>query len=333
MARTLSSLTTWDRLRSPSPALAALQRAAGTPVTSRPAWWYALGAGGGVPVLITVCGRGGTLTGTALIVMHREAESWRIASSLPGSDDAWEPAALSAQARGTLLGAVAEFVSGLDGAWTLELTGLRDKDDAALLAGLLPHAEVDAAAPVPLLRFGTGAPLPLADDLLRSLARSGRRLRRDRSREEITVEREPSRLLPLWNEITAVHLACDDYAGRPSELDDPVRAEFWRRVYHLHTRSSELEVVTLRLGGDLAAYVAAIGDGSAYRVIAGRSAPKWRPYTAGRRLETRAARWAGDDGYALLDWGSSVAPETLLAANDTDPRWTVRAASTPDPAQ
>jgi CelD/BcsL family acetyltransferase involved in cellulose biosynthesis len=324
------TVTSWDALRALDPVITALHRSAGTPVTSRLPWWLAVGtAVGGSPVLLTVPGPGGTVKGAALLVLDERAGAVRVTSGRPYGDDAWEPAAVSGAARRALLAGVAGFVVSLDRPWTLELTGVRVPEDAAWLAAHLPDARAHAAAPVPGIRFGSAADLLFSHGVRRSLIRSGRRLRQARVREETGFERDPGRLAGLRAEIEAVHLARDDDAGRPSDLDDPVRARFWRAVYALHAGSGELEVATLRLDGELAAYVAGIDDFPAYRVLAGRHAPKWRQYSPGRRLEAWVADRVRDDGFAALDWGASIAPGAVIARNYDDPRWTVTAAAGP----
>jgi hypothetical protein len=306
--------------------LTGLHHAAGTPVTSRPAWWRAVAAYGGAPALVTVRGRRGTLTAAGLVVVHDRCGVRHVTSGRPAGDDAWEPAAVTPAARRALLTEIARFTHGPPGPWSLTMTGLRDEGDAAWLAGLLPGGEVTAAPPVPGIRFTPGTPVVFSGDVQRSLAQSGRRLRRERLSEDESVERDAYRVAGLRSEVESVHLAVDDRAGRRSDLDDDAAAGFWRAMYAGLTATGELEVATLRLDGQLAAYVVGVADGPVLRVIAGRAEPKWRQYAVGRRLEARVVRRAEEDGFRELDWGSSVAPGKLIFANVTDPRWSVRAA-------
>ena len=57
-----------------------------------------------------------------------------------------------------------------------------------------------------------------------------------------------------------------------------------------------------------------------------RFAPKWRPYSPGRRLEVAVMEHARRRSFPELDWMSSVAPEKLVASTQADPRWAVTAA-------
>jgi Acetyltransferase (GNAT) domain len=327
----VASVTTWDYVRSlDGGVVAALHKTVGTPVTSRSAWWRAVGAAvGGTPVLITLPGWGDAVAAAALVVLHERDGLWELTSGRLYGDDVWEPAAVSPAARRALLAGIADFARNLGRRWHLRLRGLRDRKDAEWLAAHLPNCCIESAPAVPGIRFTPGTELPFSDGVRRSLVRSGRRIRQAKLREEIGFEREAARLSPLRSEIEAVHLARDDDAGWVSDLDDPAKAEFWRAMYVLHVDNGELEVATLRLDSELAAYVVGLDDHPAYRVVAGRYAPKWRKYSPGRRLEAWVAERVRDDGFRELDWGSSVAPEKVIARNFDDPRWTITAARDP----
>jgi CelD/BcsL family acetyltransferase involved in cellulose biosynthesis len=326
-------LSDWRALRPLEPDIAALHRAAGTPVTARLSWWRSVVMADrrAVPVLLTRPGAGGTLTAAALIALREANGVGQITSGRPPSDDVWEVAAVSARARRAMLTEVARFVRGLDRPWQLALTGLRNGEDATWLAGQLPAGRAVPAPPVPGIGFSRDE-VTFAPGIRRGLDRSGQRIGRHALTEEIGFEREPARLAKLREEIEAVHLARDHDAGRVSDLDDPSGAAFWRSVYDLHAASGELEVATLRLDGHLAAYVIALVDPPAYRVFDGRFAPPWREYSPGRRLEAAVVEHARRGGFRVLDWMSSVAPEKLVASTWAEPRWAVTAACNLQPA-
>jgi len=317
----------WRAMRPLEPALEALHRAAGTPVTARLAWWRAAGAAdpGAVPLLLALRGHGGTLTAAALVALRDEDGDLRITSVRPHTDDVWDIAATSAGARHMLLAGLARYAAGLSGPWRLTLTGMRDGGEADWLAGRLPGGRVVPAPPVPGIGFTRGE-MPLASGIRSGLDRSGRRIRRHALTETIRFEREPAALARLRDEIEAVHQARDHDAGRVSDLDDRAGLAFWRSVYDGHAARGELEVGTLRLDGHLAAYVIALVDSPAYRVFDGRFAPKWRLYAPGRRLEAVVVEHARRGAFRELDWMSSVAPEKLVASTQADPRWAVTAA-------
>ena len=78
-----------------------------------------------------------------------------------------------------------------------------------------------------------------------------------------------------------------------------------------------LELATAHVGGSLAAYVLAVPDAPAYRVLEGHLATEWSRYAPGRVLEAAVLQRVLDDRtYSVLDWMTSVAAESLLATND-----------------
>ena len=320
-------LSDWRALRPHEPALEALHRAAGTPVTARFSWWRSavMADRGAVPLLLTRPGPGGTLRAAALIALREADGGWQVTSGRPHSDDVWEVAAVSAGARRAMLAELAGFAQGLDRPWQLTLTGLRNGEDATWLAGHLPAGRAVPAPPVPAIGF-THDEVTFAPGIRRSLDRSGHRIRRQALTEEIRFEREPARLARLREEVEAVHRARDHDAGRVSDLDEVAGAAFWRSVYDRHAARGELEVATLRLDGHLAAYVIGLIDPPAYRVFDGRFAPPWRVYSPGRRLEAAVVEHARRRHFRVLDWMSSVAPEKLVASTWAVPRWAVTAA-------
>jgi Acetyltransferase (GNAT) domain len=322
----VTTLRGWRAMRPLIPALEALNRAAGLPVTARLAWWRAAVAAdpGTVPLLLALRGHGGTLTAAALVALRDEDGDRWITSARPHTDDVWDVAAVSAGARHMLLAGLARYAAELSGPWRLTLTGLRDGVEARWLAGQLPGGRAESAPRVPGIGF-TWDEVPLAPGIRSGLDRSGRRIRRHALTETICFEREPARLAQLRGEIEAVHQARDHDAGRVCDLDDRAGLAFWRSVYTQHAARGELEVATLRLDGHLAAYVVALVDSPAYRVFDGRFAPKWRLYAPGRRLEAAVVEHARRGSFAELDWMSSVAPEKLVASTKADPRWAVTA--------
>jgi hypothetical protein len=323
----------WRALRPLEPALATLQRIAGTPVTARLSWWRSavMADRGAVPLLAARTGPGGTLSAAALIALREADGGWQVTSGRPHSDDVWEVAAVSAGARRAILAELVSLVRGLDRSWQLALTGLRHGDDATWLAGQLPGGRAVSAPPVPGIGF-TDDEVTFAPSIRRGLDRSGHRIARQGLTEEIGFEREPARLAKLREEVEAVHRARDHDAGRVSDLDEVAGAAFWRSVYDRHAARGELEVATLRLDGHLAAYVIALADRPAYRVFDGRFAPPWREYSPGRRLEAAVVAHARRRHFRMLDWMSSVAPDKLVASTWAEPRWAVTAAGDRQPA-
>jgi GNAT acetyltransferase-like protein len=313
-----------------------LHSIAGSPVTSRLSWWRAAVDADprATPMVFKHAAAGGAVDAAALLMVRTdEAGTLWLTNARPRSDDAWEITARSPRALRELAAEMAEEIGALEHPWRLELTGLRD-GDATLdaLSQCLPQARLLPANSVPKVSFrGSESVSRLLRGSVRDgLARSARRIARDGLREEISFERRVGPLLEMRAGIEAAHRARDHDAGRVSELDDEPGRRFWRSAYDYHAERGELEVATLCLDGQLAAYVIAFVDAPVYRVFDGRHASAYGKYSPGRRLETAALdRAFRDPSLREVDWMSSVAPETLIATTGSELRWTLVAASCP----
>src|SRR5512133_3895943 len=115
----------WRDLRALEPALDALQRTAGIPVTARLAWWRAalMADRDIVPLLLARRGRGGTLMAAALVALRDRDGECRTPSVRPHPGDVWDVAAVSAGARHTVLAEMVRDAARLSCPWRLTLTG------------------------------------------------------------------------------------------------------------------------------------------------------------------------------------------------------------------
>jgi Acetyltransferase (GNAT) domain len=318
------------------PALDDLHAVANSPVTARRLWWRAAvdADPGATPMVFIQPGLGGAVDAAAFLMLSEEDGGTRVLRSYRGrSDDVWEIAARSALAHRSLAQGLARWMTGLAPPWRLELTGLRNGDATLdLLSQHLPHSLLLGAPSVPRVRFKheQGAAGVLRMSVRSGLDRSGRRIATDGLSETVDFERRHFPLLELRPQIEAAHRARDRDVGRASDLDEPDGYRFWRSAYDYHAARGELEVATLRFGGELAAYVVAFVDPPVYRVFDGRFVPTFRRYSPGRRVEAAVLeRVAGDASLRELDWMSSVAAEHLIAATGADRRWRLVASSDP----
>jgi CelD/BcsL family acetyltransferase involved in cellulose biosynthesis len=137
---------------------------------------------------------------------------------------------------------------------------------------------------------------------------------------------------PMLPRILDIRRQRDEQLDRPAE--PPWKAAFWRRVIELHASTGELEVATLDLDGELAAYIVAFLDGPTYRIWDTRFSPNFAFYSPGRVLAFEALRRAitmprftevdwmrGDDPYKRLLTNSRTEYSRIELAN---PRWLQR---------
>ena len=189
---------------------------------------------------------------------------------------------------------------------------------AAMLRAL-PVALTIQHVAVPIVRTVGTDSTGMSHGVARTLRKARNRLAADGvvSTVDVTSDgREITATLPLLESICRDR---DHAGGRLSPLDDPARRRLWHRRVLALAGTGELQLATLRLDGELAAYVLGIEDASVYRVLEGRYVARWARYAPGRLLEAAALDAVIDGPFDTFDWMTSVAPETLLAANDLDP--------------
>lgn len=302
-----------------------LHQATAAPVTARCPWLRAwVGAyRPEEPWAVTVRdSRTGRLDGAALLSTRTGADHDEITPlGRRQLDRGFLPARTEAAAD-ALATALAARLSGREKPWALRLGQLPAGDRvAAAVTRRLDGARIIPGSPIPKVSFGLADE---AGDLLGKNLRKQLRKARNRAADDglaVTVEfacgLEP--VAVLLDEVERTHRAREHHARRVSDLDSSPGLRFWRSVILGHAARGEVEVATLRLGDELAAYVVSLVDGGAYRVLDGRFAPTWSRYSPGRLLETATLdRASGDARYREVDWMNGCASEKLLTANAAD---------------
>src|SRR5262249_4273165 len=105
---------------------------------------------------------------------------------------------------------------------------------------------------------------------------------------------------------------------------------FFRQVIELHAARGEVELTTLRLRSELAAYVVCFLDGGVYRMWNCRLAPAWARYGAGRVANNAAVEHAlADPDAREFDWMRGDEPYKRSLSNHLEYAQDLRAWSTP----
>ena len=267
-----------------------------------------------------VTGADGELRAAAVFVHHLDESGVRHVRLATGGDG--HRACLLAvddDAAYALGEALAGAFTAVDGPARLEL-GPLPVDDLALqtLLATLPAASINTTFDViPSVRAGSPELADyLSHGMLRTLRKSGNRLTSDGVVAEFVTTSAADEIIARLPEIAAVSRDRDHAGGRASLLDDEAGLRRWTARLTDLARLSHLELSTLCLDGEPAAYVLGVVDGRIYRLIEGRFVMAWKRYAPGRLLEAHVLeRVLQEPGLDELDWMTSVAPETLLAAN------------------
>jgi CelD/BcsL family acetyltransferase involved in cellulose biosynthesis len=170
----------------------------------------------------------------------------------------------------------------------------------------------------------------LSKNTRKALAKIANKLERDGLVAETAWHRDAATVRALLPELAAVHRARDEALGRRTDHADPRAAAFYREVISRHADRGEIDLLTLRLRGELAAFVCGFADGRVLRSWDNRLAPTWSEYSAGRIANTEALRHAVLSGdYDELDWMQGEEPYKLQSATHVVPTTDLYAWSSP----
>ncbi|HEX3088703.1 MAG TPA: GNAT family N-acetyltransferase, partial [Ilumatobacteraceae bacterium] len=223
-----------------------------------------------------------------------------------------------------LADAIVSFLADMPGAWSLEIEQVQDVDPTLLrLSEILENSQVLPEMRVPRVTFPADhrVDLVLSHSMRKQLRRATARIDTDGLTSAVAFDRGTAITRELIDEVEAVHISRDRFARRDSDLEHPSERAFWRAIVEGRQPGCEVEIGSLRLDGQLAAYVVALLDRRTYRVFDGRMDTRFADYSPGRLIEAAALdRALRDPRFTVLDWMSGVAAEKLLTANSAEGR-------------
>ncbi|HET6815792.1 MAG TPA: GNAT family N-acetyltransferase [Mycobacteriales bacterium] len=290
-------------------------------VTARWAWVRASIQQDGVQA--TAClltGSGTALRGAAVILHHVDESGLRHVRLASGGDGHRASfLAIDDDAAQALGEAVAEVLVATDGPIRLRVGPVACGDPTlqSLLLSLPDAAVSTTVEVIPSVRTETSDVADyLSHGMRRTLRKSHNRLTTDGVVAEFSTTYDAEEIIALLPRVAAVSRERDHAGGRASVLDDESGLRRWTARLADLARLCHLELSALCLDGEPAAYVLGVRDGRTYRLIEGRFVMAWKRYAPGRLLEAHVLqRVLEDPDLDELDWMTSVAPETLLAAN------------------
>ncbi len=205
-----------------------------------------------------------------------------------------------------------------------------DPDDVLdALLDVLPQSARRSASAQPLVRVvDRDLNRYLSKNTRKSLAKIRNRLEADGLVPDFAWTTDAAAVRSLIPAMSEVHRARDEQMGRRSDHDDPRAARFFAEVISAHAERGEVDVLTLRLRGELAAYVCGFADGSVLRSWDNRLSPAWSAYSAGRIANTEAlTHVVTSERYDALDWMRGEEPYKLQSATAVVPMQALEAAS------
>jgi hypothetical protein len=195
---------------------------------------------------------------------------------------------------------------------------------SALLQCLPIGVLVDDVA-VPVVHAAAGLPVGISHGVARTLRKARNRMMTDGVQSEIAITNDRSEITTMLPLLESISRDRDIAAGRVCPLDDPGGRRLWQRRMRALAGDGVLQLATLWLDGDLAAFVLGVDDEPVYRILGGRYVSRWARYAPGRVLEAAVLDSVVEsEKHVMLDWMVDVASETLLARNGVDPLVVIR---------
>jgi CelD/BcsL family acetyltransferase involved in cellulose biosynthesis len=319
-----------DVLESLGTAFDDLAAATGSPVTARRPWlqtWVRCHPGW-QPVAFEAGDGSGRLDGAVLLASRRRHGFVEVVALGHGPSDQARLPARSPEAADALAAAVARHLRGQPLPWRLRVAQLPVGDGVARrLAKRLPHAALIDAEDSPRIEFGAeqGLEAYTSCNTRKANRKALNRIAKAGLSASFDCLRGPREIHAVLPELERVRRARDAALRRPGGLDDEQTACFFRSILVEHAEHGEAEVTTLRLDGEVAAYVLAFLDGPSYRMWGTSVAPDWDHYSAGRLIVYHTIERAlelgcdeydymrGLERYKLSNATSIVPAHTLVA--------------------
>ena len=266
---------------------------------------------------------GGRLVGCVFLAMREEADETVLVAMGNDSSLCTVIRATDDDVSSALAEAMVLFLAEIPGAWSLELEQVQDLDPTLVrLSEVLENSRVLPEMRVPRVEFPADhrVDLVLSHSMRKQLRRATARIDAAGLTSAVAFDRGPI-TRELVDEVEAVHISRDRFARRDSDLERPSERGFWRAIVEGRQPGCDVEIGSLRLDGQLAAYVVALLDRRTYRVFDGRMDTRFADYSPGRLIEAAALdRALRDPRFTVLDWMSGVAAEKLLTANSAEGR-------------
>jgi len=316
-----------DRL---GPRLDGLHAATGAPVTARRPWlatWVR--SHPAYEPLVLCVENADRLEGAALLARKKQRLFTEFIALGAGLSDQIRLPVRNPEAGRLLARAVVGLLLDVQDPWRLTIRHLPPDDAVAReIAAQLPSAELETGDASPALRFD--ARRSLRDYVSKNHHQQVRRMRNRMRGEGLTLRidhlRDRDAIAELLPWVVEVCLRRDASLRGESLLDRASARAFFCEVILEHAARGEVELTTLRLGGELAAYVVCFLDRGAHRMWNCRLDPAWSRYGPGRvALDAVLEHALADGSTTEFDWMRGAEPYKLSLSNHVEHALDLRA--------
>jgi CelD/BcsL family acetyltransferase involved in cellulose biosynthesis len=310
--------------------LDALQREVGVPVTARRPWlneWFRHTPNYS-PLVISI-GTGARLSAAAALATRSIGPLVSVTDAGHGASDYQVFAARDGTAAFALADGISCALRALHRPWFLRVDQLPDADPVtSALVQLLPLAQTESGvgSPAALVEPVRSLGAVMSKSARQSVRTSRRRVVDEGATLDFATTKNRKELQVLLAEVSELKRHRDFHARGRSDMDVARNAGMWRDIIMTHAEQGEVELVTVRIRGDLAAYSIAFLDGRAYRVWDFRYHPGLGRYSPGRLLgHALLQRVLEDTGLNELDWMNGEEPYKMSMSTIVVPHVRLRA--------
>ncbi|MFO1372643.1 MAG: GNAT family N-acetyltransferase [Candidatus Competibacteraceae bacterium] len=241
--------------------------------------------------------RDGDLVAAAILTRYRHFGLWCIGK--PGGPcDQVRFGAVDDGAAAKLAEAICDAVRGFGGPWRLQVSDLPYPDPVAThLRSAWPHSQTQLDLPMPCLLFAPGASLNtyLSRNTRAAVAKARNRIQHDGIQMVQKWTRDPKQILELMPQIIDIYRRRDHQLRGRSLIDNPATERFFLAFVAEHARQGLIDLLTIHLERELAAFALCLLDNGEYLVLVNRVSPAWLHYSAGTIANAEVIRHAFED--------------------------------------
>jgi hypothetical protein len=281
------------------------------------------------PVAVAISGEDHVLAAAALFGVRRRRLGTEVVALGHGPSDQSRVYATDAKAAGELAVAVRSWLGSLPRPWRMTLAQLPADDLGvrALRDALAHHAVLPAlGSPMVIFQGDRSAGRYITSNYRGQAKNKWNRLVKHGLRPEIetlTSAEEIARALPRVMEIAGIR---EEVLTGRRRLDQPHNAGFFRHVILEHALRGEVELMLLRIGGEIGAYCLTFRDAASARMWSSHYHPTWSDYSPGHILSRALVeRCVACPAIEVLDWMKGLEPYKLRTANHIEPAQSLRA--------
>ncbi|HEY8037031.1 MAG TPA: GNAT family N-acetyltransferase [Methylobacter sp.] len=243
----------------------------------------------------------------AILTRYQHFGLWRIGKP-GGVGDPVRFGALNDDAAAKLAEGISDAIRDFGGPWIVEISDLAYPSDPVVshLQSNWLYSQTQQEPPAPCLLFAPNASLNkyLSSNTRSAAAKAYHRIQRDGIQIVQEWIRDPVKIIKLLPQILDIYRRRDHQLRGKSLIDDTAAEIFFVAFVTEHARQGLIDVLTIHLDGELAAFAVCLLDNEKHWVLVNRASPSWLRYSPGTIANTEIVRHAFNDPYSHgVNWG------------------------------